>query len=115
MASHTERKWKSLWLVLLAGSRSLFEDSPHDEVSTTTKTPPIKVMHPTAGPRVGSVESRITGMAFRKIAEGAVAKATSLPLVCNESESLPAANLKPGDVFEVVSPGWPGQYKPSQK
>ena len=50
-----------------------------------------------------------------RIAEGAAAKATSLPLVCGESESLPAENLKPGDVFEVVSPGWPEQYKPSQK
>ena len=75
-------------------------------------------MHPTAGPRVGSVDSPnlpLSRMAVRKIAEGAVAKATSLPLVCNESESLPAENLKPGDVFEVVSPGWPEQYKPSQK
>ena len=92
-----------------AGSRSLFEDTPHEEVGTTTKTPPIKVMHPTAGPRVGLAD-RINV----RITEGAIAGATSLPLGCDEYESLLAVNLNPGDVFEVVSPGWPEQYKPSQ-
>ena len=48
-----------------------------------------------------------------RIAEGVAAKATSLPLAC-EPESLPTANLNPGDIYEVVSPGWPEPYKPSQ-